>query len=62
MKYTAAFAAALLGASVEASRIPLHHNPLTLNDYMEQKESLVRRAEHYSQTGEHIGLKDYMNT
>lgn len=62
MKYTAAFIAAMLGASVEASRIPLRHNPLTLNDYIQQKESWVRRAEHFARTGEHIGLKDYMNT
>ena len=59
--YSTAFFAALLGA-VEASRIPLHHNPLTINDYLNQKESLVRRATAMSETGEHIGMKDYMNT
>ena len=60
--YTYAFVAALLGASIEASRIPLKHNPLTLNDYIQQKESWERRAAHYSATGEHIAVKDYMNT
>ena len=59
--YSAAFIAALLGASVEANRIPLKHNPLTIADFMEQKESLVRRAERWS-LGEKIAVKDYMNT
>lgn len=62
MQYSVAFVAALLGATAEAGRIPLKYNPLTINDYMNQKESLVRRAELYAATGEHIGLKDYMNT
>jgi len=60
--YSATFLAALLGAAVEAGRIPLHYNPLTINDYLNQKESLVRRAEHFGATGEHVGMKDYMNT
>ena len=60
--YSATFLAALLGAAVEAGRIPLHYNPLTIHDYMNQKDSLVRRAEHFVATGEHVGMKDYMNT
>ena len=59
--YSTTFFAALLGA-VEAGRIPLHYNPLSISDYLQQKESLVRGAEHFAATGEHIGMKDYMNT
>jgi len=59
--YTLAFIAAIVGF-VSADRIPLKHNPLTIADYLNQKESLVRRAAKYSETGEHIGMKDYMNT
>ena len=55
------FAAALLGAIVSAGKIPLVHNPLSYSDYMAQKDYLVRRSEAFMQ-GEHISIKDYMNT
>ena len=58
--YTAAFLAAMLGL-VSADKIPLRHNPLSIADYMEQKSSLVRRAERWS-AGEKVAVKDYMNT
>jgi len=61
MQYTVAFVAALAAVSVEANRIPLIHNPLTIADFMEQKHSLVRRAERFV-SGEHVAMKDYMNT
>jgi len=62
MFYRAAFLAAILGVQyVSAERIPLRHNPLTIADYMQQKESLERVAATYT-AGEHIPVKDYMNT
>ena len=55
------FAAALLGAVASAGKIPLIHNPLSYSDYMAQKDYLVRRSEAFMK-GEHISVKDYMNT
>jgi len=60
MKYAVAIVAALAGLS-EAGRIPLKHNPLTIGDYMRQKEYLTLRS-HAFMSGEHIDMKDYMNT
>lgn len=60
MKFAAAFAVAMLGM-VSAEKIRLHHNPLTIGDYIAQKESLVRRA-HRMVSGENVPVKDYMNT
>jgi len=59
--YTAAFAAALLGVVASAGKIPLVHNPLTIADYMAQRDHLIRRAERWV-SGEHVPVKDYMNT
>ena len=58
--YTAAFLAALLGL-VSADKIPLRHNPLTIADYMSQAEQIQARAERWT-AGEHVPVKDYMNT
>jgi len=54
-------AAALFAAVVSAGKIPLIHNPLTISDYQAQKDYLVRRSERFM-TGEHVDMKDYMNT
>ena len=58
--YTAAFLAALLGL-VSADKIPLRHNPLTIADYQSQAEQIVARAQRWT-AGEHVPVKDYMNT
>jgi hypothetical protein len=55
------FTAALLGVVATAGKIPLTHNPLSISDYMAQRDYLVRRSEAFMQ-GEHIAIKDYMNT
>jgi len=60
MHYAAAIIAALAGVA-SADRIPLQHNPLSIGDYMRQKEYLTLRS-HAFMSGEHIDLKDYMNT
>ena len=60
MHYAAAIIAALAGVA-SADRIPLKHNPLSIGDYMRQKEYLTLRS-HAFMSGEHIDLKDYMNT
>ena len=59
--YTTAFIAALVGV-VAADRIPLKHNPLTIADWMSQKAQIEKRAQLYGATGEHVVMKDYMNT
>ena len=59
--YTTAFIAALVGV-VAADRIPLKHNPLTIADWMSQKAQIEKRAQLYGATGEHVAMKDYMNT
>ena len=58
--YTTSFIAALVSV-VAAEKIPVHYNPLTIADFMSQKQQIVRRAERMV-SGEHVGLKDYMNT
>ena len=58
--YTSTFIAALVGL-VSADRIPLHYNPLTIADYMSQREQLIRRSERWA-SGEDIPVKDDMNT
>jgi|Transcript_23185 hypothetical protein len=55
------FAAALLGMVASAGKIPLVHNPLKISDYESQKEHLIRRSERFV-AGEHVPIKDYMNT
>lgn len=60
MKFAAAFAVAMLGM-VQAEKIKLHHNPLTIADYQAQKMVLERRAQRMAE-GEHVPVKDYMNT
>jgi hypothetical protein len=60
MQYSAAIIAAVAGL-VSADKIKLHHNKLTIADYMSQKQQIIRRAERWVQ-GEHIAVKDYMNT
>jgi len=59
MKFAAAVAA--FAGLASAGKIPLHYNPLTIADYMSQKEQIVTRAFRMS-AGEQIPLKDYMNT
>ena len=54
------FAAALFAAA-NANKIPLVHNPLTIGDYMSQRDHLIARSEAFVK-GEHLPLKDYMNT
>ncbi len=60
MQYAAAIIAALAGL-VSADKIKLHYNKLTVADYMSQKQDIIRRSERFMQ-GEHIAVKDYMNT
>lgn len=61
MQYSVAAVLAALAGVASAERIPLQHNPLTIADYMSQKEQIIRRAERWV-SGEHIAVKDYMNT
>lgn len=60
MQYSAAIIAALMGLT-SADRIPLKHNPLSIGDYMRQKEYLTLRSQAFM-SGEHVDMKDYMNT
>ena len=60
MKYAAAIIAALAGLA-SAEKIEMHYNPLTIADYMSQKEQIIYRAQRMS-AGEDVPMKDYMNT
>ena len=42
MKFAAAVAA--FAGLASAGKIPLHYNPLTIADYMSQKEQIITRA------------------
>ena len=59
--YSQAFLCALLGLGASAERIQMHHNPLTVADYMSQKDQFVDRAQRWK-LGETLPVKDYMNT
>ena len=55
-----AFASALFAAAM-ANKIPIHHQPLSYNDYMAQYKHVAMRAEAMVK-GEDVPVKDYMNT
>ena len=55
-----AFAASLFAAAM-ANKIPIHHQPLSYNDYMAQYKHVAMRAEAMVK-GEDVPVKDYMNT
>ena len=55
-----AFAASLFAAAM-ANKIPIHHQPLSYNDYMAQYKHVAMRAEAMVK-GEFVSVKDYMNT
>lgn len=61
MQYSVTALIAALAGVASANRIPLHYNPLTIADYKSQAEQIQRRAERWV-SGEHIDVKDYMNT
>jgi hypothetical protein len=61
MKFTSAVIATL-AALASAERIPLHHQPLTLEGLKAQKEHVAKRAAYFLDENAEVPVKDYTNT
>ena len=61
MQYSLALMLSALAGLSQAGKIPLKHNPMSIQDYRSQKAVLESRAQSWA-LGESVPVKDYMNT